>query len=337
MDTTFRQHRAQRGAGALGFTLVELLVVIAIIGILVALLLPAVQAARESARRIQCANQLKQLALALHSYSDVHKELPYGNPWRGAQPVLEPGSWLSLVLPHIEEQNLFDSFDFTKRLDAPANAIPVTTIIDGLACPSDEYASLGVLGGRCTCCNNGTPNRSMALWYTACAGPTNPGSGCRFCPTGAKYCCQGASYGAGGDGPGMFYRSPETVKFREVTDGLSNTILLGETLPHQNMHNSAFAVNMAIGVTNVPLNLMLGQEEWPQDSFSDAQNHAVNPSDRATGYKSLHPGGVQFAMADGSVHILEETLDFELFNQMGTKAGGEIEGSKESASTTGRN
>lgn len=318
-----------------GFTLVELLVVIAIIGILVALLLPAVQSAREAARRIQCANNIKQLALALHTYHDTHEELPYGNPWRGAGPVLEPGSWATLILPHIEQENLFDAFDFTKTLDQPVNEGPVTTLVEGFTCPSDEYSSQGVMGARCSCCGSGSPSRSMALWYTASAGPVQTGPNCRFCSRDQPYCCQGKAYGEDGEGPGMFYRDPKSVKFREVTDGLSKTIMLGETLPNQNMHNAAYSVNMSIGVTNVPLNLMMEEHELPRPELSDGENHSINAHERGLGYKSMHLGGVQFAMGDGSVHLIQETLDFQLYNQMGTKAGGEIEGVKEATGDPG--
>ena len=127
-----------------GFTLVELLVVIAIIGILVALLLPAVQAARESARRTQCKNNLKQLALACLTYHDAKRTFPNGSDWDPGLRTLEYGStrnlrsnWLIQILPQLEQQTVYDVFDFSASLADPVNELPRSTVISALVCPSD--------------------------------------------------------------------------------------------------------------------------------------------------------------------------------------------------------
>ena len=146
-------------------------------------------------------------------------------------------------------------------------------------------------------------------------------SGCPFCSDAS--CCQGTNYGLNGDGPGMFVRYPECFKLADVVDGTSNTLMVGEVLPRQNIHNKAFDYNMSIGVTNVPLNLMLNRSQWAVPGLSDGQLHAQNPHAIAQGYRSRHPGGAQFVLGDSSVRFLAETVDFTVYNRLGTRYGGE--------------
>lgn len=167
----------------------------------------------------------------------------------------------------------------------------------------------------------------MALWYPASAGPAYDGH-CVNCesstPSPDNYCCQGKNYGDQGDGPGMFYRWPISVTIDEVRDGTTNTIMLGETLPEQTIHNMAFCANMPLAQTNIQLNRMTPQSEMPVVGDSDSANHGRNPYYRTLGFKSRHPGGVMFVMGDGSVHFISETIDFQLLNELGTRAGGEV-------------
>ncbi len=132
-----RQREIQHGCARSAFTLVELLVVIAIIGILVALLLPAVQAAREAARRTQCTNQLKQIGLALQNYHDTRKAFPTGR----TSPTQLGVAWSYLILPQMELGNIYDAYDKTQRVDAPANATAMRTPIDVYVCPSRRSAA----------------------------------------------------------------------------------------------------------------------------------------------------------------------------------------------------
>ncbi len=314
------------------FTLVELLVVITIIGVLIALLLPAVQAAREAARRLQCTNNLKQIALALHDYHSAANTLPFGGHFRpavgGANPIV--GTWVSMLLPYLEQQNVFDTLDFNYGMYDARNERAVTTVIPVLACPSDPRSSSPILEDRYWSPAGGwqpyqNPSRAMGLWYPACIGPTKPDF-CVFSPAGPQ--CQGCGFGSettsnctptGLKGmscfAGMFGRTHYSVSFKDVTDGLSNTLMVGETLAGDSRYNCAYCTNMAVASTHIPLNLMYSDETAPQTPVFYVYS---------LGFKSLHPGGVNFAVGDGSVHFISETIDYGLINELGTRAGGEV-------------
>lgn len=299
-----------------GFTLVELLVVITIIGILIALLLPAVQAAREAARRLECQNHLKQLSLALHNYHTTYNALPYGSDmYIAAQAGY--GTWVALILPYIEQGNI--PYDYSKTNCDPANSQAVKTVIPTLICPTDPASQTPLLGGRIQTWEN--PAGSMGLWYPASMGPTRDGTttgdSCVFCPEPfPSYCCQGHLYGT--DGPpgnfvGMFGRYHRSIAFSEVTDGLSNTLMLGETLPTQCIFNGAYNMNFTVAGTSIPINI-----------FEETGEGQAGMWYRGCGFKSLHPGGANFTMADGSVQFFSETVDYRVYNNLGTRAGGEI-------------
>jgi prepilin-type N-terminal cleavage/methylation domain-containing protein len=317
-----------------GFTLVELLVVITIIAILIALLLPAVQAAREAARRIQCANNLKQIGLGLHNYHSNFNSLPYGGTYQaGVSPPPHAHTWATAVLPYVEKQAHYNLFNLNKPMDDPANVVAVTKPVPTYVCPSDAAGSKsgGLVPCRCTCCSFGNPYRSMGLWYPGSMGPVDPasaaGSPAPYCTSSMRGCSVGdpnKGFGWGGTGPGMFYRYPFSVKFHEVTDGLSSTILCGETLPDQNIHNMAFGSNMSLAATNIPINIMATSAQMPVDGMSDSTLHSINPVTQMQGFKSYHPGGAQFVMSDGSVHFLNETIDFVLYYRLGSRNGGEV-------------
>lgn len=315
-----------------GFTLVELLVVIAIIGVLIALLLPAVQTAREAARRMQCVNNLKQIGLALHNYENVKEALPFGSPY-GFDERGPAGTWPSFILPQLELQNHYDMFDFDFAMGHVQNRPAVLMEVPLLVCPSDPEGSNPILDNRADQGQNpsGNPPSSMGLWYPACIGPTEP-DGCPFCPdtnpSPTNWCCQGCNWGtygsqrvarcrAGGfDMPdfsfvGMFSRSARSVTFSEVTDGLSNTIMAGETLPGHCIWNGAFTPNFTVASTTIPLNRMISDEGQHTDWW------------RSSGYKSTHPGGANILMGDGSVHFFPEHVDFRLYAGLGTREGGE--------------
>ena len=312
-----------------GFTLVELLVVIAIIGILIALLLPAIQAAREAARRAQCKNNLKQLGLALHNYVDARRTLPGGSYYASTKPAGFPGvlTWSGNLFPYLEEGTLFKAFNQKLALKDAANKTAVETIIAGFICPSDPKSNEPLLTGRASATEN--PAACSGLWYVACSGPTCPDNcvvGPDTTPGPTNFNCQGCNYGTsqGGvcatykKGPpyaGLFGRDPRGTKLRECSDGLSKTFLLGETLPEHSTYNGLHMHNNPVYTTHWPLNSMV------TDNGTQAGDGTGRP---AMAFKSVHPGGAHMAMGDASIQFVEESLDYRLWNGLGTRSGGEV-------------
>jgi prepilin-type N-terminal cleavage/methylation domain-containing protein/prepilin-type processing-associated H-X9-DG protein len=345
-----------------GFTLVELLVVIAIIGILVALLLPAIQAAREAARRSQCSNNMKNLGLALINHSDVYKRLPAA---AAAHPAIAFGkrpkraTWVLEILPFIEEQALFDRFDKEISVTMSDRAAPDTNgpllgvSLPFLVCPSDSEVPPGGVFQAGVKCDGGTAgvfNRvdvpQMGLWYPVSAGPTVYDSPCPYCPTGVHTkCCQGNSFGTNpidvdtdpvgprGTRPsfaGLFGRWHVGIKMSKVTDGTSHVFLAGEQINGHCRYTCAHCPNFAFASTNIPINTMIHQPEYPQNFSNGGDNGDGGPEvggyREACGFKSRHPGGAQFVMVDGSVHMVSENIDYDLFVRLGERSGGDVKG-----------
>jgi hypothetical protein len=190
-------------------------------------------------------------------------------------------------------------------------------------CPSDGAAASPIMDRGPQTGANVTIGRGHALWYPASMGPTHMDT-CPFCPAGAtpaedNYCCQGWSFGASanvalgipaGTFAGMFGRHPKSIRLAEVSDGLSNTFMVGETLPTHCVWQSVFVPNFPLSGTMIPLGTM----------ESAATN--VNPG-RVCGYKSLHANGASFVMGDGSVKFVSRTIDYRLYNNLGSRAGGD--------------
>ena len=320
-------HRCPRA-----FTLVELLVVIAIIALLIGLLLPAVQGARESARRVQCGNQLKQFALALQAYHSSFDVLPSGiinrnrsNPDANAtnawQLVSGPDTWFAEILPRLEQQARYDRFDFGVRPGTPANVNLVAEPMAGVACPSDPRGGQSVCDNRCAIFVASSASRMLGLWYAGSLG-INPIMGrCGFCtpqtPQVGSNCCAGGDRATTEPPTGMFAVAATVVSFAQVRDGTSNTILLGETLPHENMHNGAFSTHYPVVATNIPLNTFVPNNELPIGG-AHWVNHTI-----ASGIKSRHPGGAHVALADGSAHFVAESIEPVVLRALGTRAGGD--------------
>ncbi|MEW4564446.1 DUF1559 domain-containing protein [Bremerella sp. JC770] len=306
-----------------GFTLVELLVVIAIIGVLIALLLPAVQQAREAARRMSCQNKMKQLALAMHNYHDTFGSFASG----GISDLSTQASnfcsktvgsgglgfsqapWTVLILPFIEEGPRYDAFDLGAGIisiqdiaaHGNANAANRTEWFrnnDKYQCPSDPYSNeatrtnnyYGVQGGETPFCTNSGGNR---FWNK----------------------------------DGMIYHNSGT-KFRDATDGSSNVFLLGETNYQPTLESN----------TSDPQYSTWASSDWPRDYGIPSQvasaslpinsqdppvpggGHVFDVASRTFG--SYHPGGCQFAMADASVHFFAETMDLTTYRTLAKRSDG---------------
>jgi prepilin-type N-terminal cleavage/methylation domain-containing protein/prepilin-type processing-associated H-X9-DG protein len=331
------QSSMRGGTARRAFTLVELLVVIAIIGILIALLLPAVQAAREAARRTQCKNNLKQIGLALHNYENTNGSLPPGSGY-----IVQPGTlWTAAIMPYMELGTLTSQLDFRRYFNqAPNLAIVEKLSLPGFICPSDPQASDPILSNRRQASNQHNPPTCQGLWYVGSMGPTIPD----VCDWGsAPQICMGTGFGTdyptppystsyGSPSPcfvhsrglncpdtsqcvGVLCRTYQQIAFRQVTDGLSNTIAVGETLPAHNTYNCLFCENFPVASTHIPLNTM---------ESDNGQWGAAGQYWRTSGFKSEHPGGANLLLCDGSVTFALETIDHYLYNALGSRAAGEV-------------
>ena len=351
-----------------GFTLVELLVVIAIIGVLVALLLPAIQAAREAARRTQCANNMKNIGLALIMYTDVKKRLPAASPKLGkmitsfTETTGVGSTWVLEILPFIEQQALYDRFDMTRSVtmntrdratpdtNGPLLGVPISFLV----CPSDDPSAFGGLGGgvfqagvKCDGGTGGVFNRvdvpQMGLWYPVSSGPTVYDFPCPDCPTGPHTkCCQGESFGTDpvnsetdpvgprGTRPsfaGLFGRWHIGIRLKEIADGTSNVFMAGEQINGHCRYTCAHCPNFSFASTNININKMVHQPEYPESFSNGGDNGGGGPEiggyREACGFKSRHPGGAQFVMADGSVHMVSDTIDYDLYARLGDRNSGD--------------
>jgi prepilin-type N-terminal cleavage/methylation domain-containing protein len=337
------------------FTLIELLVVIAIIGVLIGLLLPAVQKVREAANRIKCANNFKQIGLSLHSYHDVNNSFPIGgvpNVFYGGG---DGGSWLVYVLPYLEQDNLYkripnlgptgdpigNALSSTFGGNYPANGNPpppLPAIAPYMRCPSDPSFP-GAIGA----CN-----------YVGSVGPNcadnggDVGNACNYNPF-SVYCNQPAwgiqpspPYGDTQDPSqlrGMFGRfGVGPINMASVSDGLSNTLMVGESLTgeHPFLYNGAenymhpewhtrwggwfhFNGGNAHALTIIPINYPINNfQAFCQPPQNNIWNAAVS-----WGFKSKHPGGTQFVFGDGSVHFLQQSIDTRAYQLLGCRNDGQ--------------
>lgn len=305
------------------FTLVELLVVIAIIGVLVALLLPAIQAAREAARRTQCGNKLKQIALALHNYHDTYGTLPYTSvnfrtgQWYGPN----RHTFHEFYLPFIEQAAFHDSIDFNIGIDVPPNrALWEDKPMPWLQCPSNPWA--GALE-TITQLFRATPStatdlRAQGSCYAASAGPqafdNDMGRIPPDCPSYPSYCAEGDWNSGGPRGvPGVFSgRSIYSPTFAAIEDGTSNTLMLGEWRPELILGAAAFgtfysspAFRTSQKINSPTLNL-------------ESPSYITN-----TGASSYHPGGAHFAFADAAIRFIGDTIDHRTYNLLGHKSSGQ--------------
>jgi prepilin-type N-terminal cleavage/methylation domain-containing protein len=341
------------------FTLVELLVVIAIIGILVALLLPAIQAAREAARRSSCTNNLKQLGIAIQMYTDTHKELPGGaHLWAAtsAPPKCDRcGTIHMFLLPYIEEQALYNSFNFktpdpvtgTDAQKFPDGRLIGSTVVATFICPSETRREGTEVRFEPTGNLTADQLKTYALSnYAASRGPTRHIDGpapCALTITWNQQFGQFAVNPPPGSTPGkLSWRYPDSggnvadwvqfggpftrfayhVKLKQITDGLSHTIFMGEVRIGCSQHaaegwawshsgNGLISTLVPINYDSCSENTMANCGYWGTWSSS-------------LGFKSSHPGGAQFVFGDASVQFLPDSIDPWVYNVMGAKASGEV-------------
>ncbi len=284
----------RRNSRSRGFTLVELLVVIAIIGILVSMLLPAVQAARETAQRMSCSNNIRQIALATHNYHDTFQAFPTATHWRG-----KFYSFFTAILPYGEQGPLFDGYDGREKYNDLAhsdNGNVIAEIVPTYLCPSMAFP-------------RNVPN-------PACGESRAPSS--YFVSSGTKNAWGPIHNGA------IVKHDNGTTRFRSITDGASGTFLLGEA--DYGLKNYTFrsgpcagqlrggAVAWGIGYPGISIGATVGVYN---------SNKLVIGFNEYQTFRSDHPGGAQFAFVDGAVRFVAETIDAGLLDSLATRAGGE--------------
>lgn len=297
-----------------GFTLVELLVVIAIIGVLVALLLPAVQTAREAARRTQCKNHLKQLALALHNYHDTNKILPPAIQfWNGddarSSDNLRP-NWVILTLPFMEQQPLYESFRFNVPISDAVNRDARGTRVAGMLCPSDGNNSKKFKGNSTAEGDNWQRGNYAANGHAQFAYENGFGDDKRRGVMGVNI----------------------SLRFADISDGLTNALMLGEV--RSGMTDEDRRGTWALGTAGASALFKHGcggDANGPNAPYNESDDiegcdklyttpgstrlrsqkmdcwSTCNASQQAT-VRSLHPGGTVIAMCDGSIHFISQTI-----------------------------
>ena len=327
-----------------GFTLVELLVVIAIIGILVGLLLPAVQAAREAARRMQCSNNLKQMGLALHNYESTYKAMPValmGNP-SGSALDDDGFGWAVSLLPFIEQTNLYNRINPQGTPGALGNAAVFNSLYPGLTMVPGGDAKIPTY----KCPSSALPDVVPANW----AIPGAPNSAPNQFPRSVGYgtndyktaggSCTYPGKPIGDDSVMHKIRERRHVKFGEIPDGLSNTLALVESSYVTSTTSGANRrANPPAPATNF--------RDWPTwiGAFGGGQDETVRTNGRtnsppncqckpSTMYQAInddcafsyHTGGVQVVFCDGSVHFISENIDMTTWCHLYSKEDGQVLG-----------
>ena len=305
-----QRRKKSRFAITHGFTLVELLVVITIIGILIALLLPAVQAAREAARRMSCSNNLKQIGLGLHLHHDTHRCLPDG--WTGYDPSDgtplfngEPGwGWAARIMPFVEQLNLYDGLmHIDLSVTDPQNQAARETVIRMFRCPSDGGENLSELGGYTVATSN----------YVGVFGATELHDAVQAAISGGQ--CMG---------DGAFYHNSR-LRFADIRDGLSQTFMVGERAVKEAPLEEGS--NEVADYYSTWVGLFPDAAHSPARLVGVAASPPNATADESHNFNSHHSTGTHFLSADGSVRLISEYVDMDAYHALCTRDNGDIVGS----------
>ncbi|QDU61139.1 Type II secretion system protein G precursor [Planctomycetes bacterium Pan216] len=314
-----------------GFTLVELLVVIAIIGVLVALLLPAVQSAREAARRAQCQNHLKQLGIAIHNYHDNHGQFPLtvhvGPPFTWGTSPNHKGSWLVRLLPYVDQTQIYDSVDFdadtVQDSELPSGRKVHELVVNTFICPSDDHPGYWQDGFALDSTSNGQ-RRALSNYSASMGSQANSP-----CGTHNNYFGNGPVVRADTMNPqsvsGVFSHVAWAARLNDIEDGTTQTIALGEIRPRCAAHTRDGWMDINSLYTGTGIAINFNTCEGAPGTGSGCNQHQGQWG-ASQGFKSIHQGGCHFLLCDGTVKFIGETIDMVTYQRLGDRRDGEIVG-----------
>lgn len=328
-DQTQLDQRSNIGRQARAFTLVELLVVLAVIGILVALLLPAVQSAREAARRSQCQNNFKQTILAVHNFESTYKTLPMGNAVYAYSTTDLPSNlpplgsqgfgWSARILPFMEESNVYKLIDKLEDSYAPGSWEASAQLIPAFVCPDDVNESKWV-----DCCSGkdhgGNPEADWRV--TNIAGVAD-----------SQRSPVAFAFQQIADGNGLFFNFSK-IAMRKITDGTSNTIAIGEVTTG-GLGKDGSGVMVTVGYSWVQRNLQTARQGINGVGTVPGGRSSADPLDGdggnrheelfdEVGFSSFHPGGCYFGYADGRVEFLSADINQDVLAAYASRNCGEV-------------
>ena len=313
-----------------GFTMIELVVVIAILGTLIALLLPAVQSAREAARRLQCANNLLQLGIAIENYESTYLVYPPGSIDRSGPVIESPTAyqfgWIARILPYLEQKNVYNRLDFRAGVYEAANWTARGVSLSALLCPSDGRRPIYLPGSPF---GIGGPGSSTVV-------PPEPRT------TSYAACHNDVESPIDSTNSGVFPLN-RPIRIEDVEDGFAHTIFLGEKLFPGDEQGWASGTRATLRNTGTPINKtnlnptdLAGftyqlHLQRPNDPAATVGGTAVPPTQatilvapiRVGGFSSFHPNGANFLFGDGSARFLRSTIHSDVYRRLGSRADGE--------------